>query len=236
MTRITILTKLRFIAALAPLLAILAAPAVAMGLFVFGAMPTVLNRHEIQGIRAANGMQLALYKMDWGRYQPDGTEIVQDQQRRFVSWIAVARANIETKDQYDAIGRIAKTADPIFAAMRKAQPGDQGFEPDLVKLEEMISELSNADDAVMRMVASRSTTRANILILVTAIAFFILPWGCYILLSRMCNRTYATLREIRHRVENLAERAGEPDADLRALDDLMTELGFPKPNPMLAEE
>lgn len=236
MTRITILTKLRFIAALAPLLSIVAAPAVAMGLFVLGAMPTVLNRHEIQGIRAANGMQLALYKMDWGRYQPEGGEIVRDQQRRFVSWIAVARANIETKEQYDAIERIGKTADPIFAAMRKAAPGDQSFEPDLVKLEEMVGELSNADDAVMADVASRSTTRASILILITAFAFFILPWGCYIILSRMCGGAYTTLREIRHRIENLAERAGEPDADMRALDELMAELGFPKPNPMLAEQ
>jgi membrane protein required for beta-lactamase induction len=127
MTRITILTKLRFVAALAPLLMVIAAPVLAMAFYVFGAMPTVLNGDEIQALRAAHGMELALYKMDWGRTQPDGMQIVQDQQRRFVNWVSVARDHVETRAQYDALGRIAKTANPIFTAMRKAQPGDQSL-------------------------------------------------------------------------------------------------------------
>jgi hypothetical protein len=235
MARITILTKLRFVAALAPLLMVVAAPALAMGFYVFGSIPTVLNRDQIQAMRAANGMQLALYKMDWGRTQPDGMQIVQDQQRRFVSWVSVARDHIETRAQDDALGRITKSADPIFAAMRKAEPGDQGFEPDLVKLQGLVSDLSNADDAVLAEVAARATSRANVLIVVVAIACFIVPWGCFAILARMCAGAHAALRDIRHRVDNLAERAGEPDVDLRVIDERLTGMGFAKPNPMLAE-
>jgi hypothetical protein len=235
MTRITILTKLRFVAALAPLLMVIAAPMLAMAFYVFGAMPTVLNEDQVQAIRAAHGMELALYKMDWGRTQPDGMQIVQDQQRRFVSWVSVARDHVETKAQYDALGRIVKSADPIFAAMRKAEPGDQSFEPDLVKLQGLVSDLGSADDAVMEDVASRAHTRAIVMIVIVAVAGFIVPWGCFAVVARLCSGGQIALRDIRHHLDDLIDRAGEPNEDLRAIDERMTELGFAKRNPMLAE-
>jgi hypothetical protein len=235
MTRITILTKLRFVAALAPLLMVIAAPVLAMAFYVFGAMPTVLNGDEIQALRAAHGMELALYKMDWGRTQPDGMQIVQDQQRRFVNWVSVARDHVETRAQYDALGRIAKTANPIFTAMRKAQPGDQSLEPDLVKLQGLVNDLSSADDAVLEDVASRAHTRATVMIVVVVVAGFIVPWGCFAIVARLCGGAQIALRDIRHRVDDLIDRAGEPNEDLRAIDERMTELGFARRNPMLAE-
>jgi hypothetical protein len=235
MTRITILTKLRFAAALAPLLMVVAVPMLVMSFIMFGAMPTVLNQNQLQAMRAANGMELAIYKMDWGRTQPDGMQIVQDQQRRFVSWVSVARDHVETRAQYDALGRIAKSADPIFTAMRKAEPGDESVEPGLVKLQGLISDLSNADDAVLEEIASRARTRANVMIAILAVACFLVPWGCFAIVARLCTRTHAALRDIRHRVDNLTESGGEPSGDLRAIDERMTELGFAKRNPMLAE-
>jgi hypothetical protein len=235
MTRFTILTKLRLVAATAPLLMVIAVPMLAMALYVFGAMPTVLNGDQLQALRAAHGMELALYKMDWGRTQPDGMQIVQDQQRRFVSWVAVARDHVETKAQFDALGRIVKTADPIFAAMRKAEPGDQSYEPDLVKLQGLISDLTNADDALLDEIASRAHTRAAVMIVILAVACFIVPWGCFAVLTRLCGGAQVALREIRHRLDDLLDRAGEPGEDLRAIDERMSELGFAKRNPMLAE-
>ncbi len=235
MTRITILTKLRFAAALAPLLMVVVVPMLAMAFYVFGAMPKVLNEDQVQAIRAAHGMELALYKMDWGRSQPDGLQIVQDQQRRFVSWVSVARDHVETKAQDDALGRVTKTADPIFAAMRKAEPGDQSLEPDLVKLQGLINDLGSADDAVMEEVASRAHTRANVMIVIAAVACFIVPWVCLAIVVRLCGGANIALRDIRHHLDDLLDRAGEPNEDFRAIDERMTELGFARRNPMLAE-
>jgi membrane protein required for beta-lactamase induction len=235
MTRITILTKLRFIAALAPLLMLLVAPVLAMGFYVFGATPTILNENEFAAVRAASGMEVSLYKMDWGRTQPDGLQIVKDQQRRFASWVSTAHDHADTQAQVDALGRVANAANPIFDAMRKAQPGDDSFEPDLRKLQGLVSDLSNADDAALDEVAARVRSRANVMIGIVVIAGLLVPWTCFAILARMCGRTHDALRDIRARVESLTARAGVPNDDLRAIDERLAELGFPKPNPMLAE-
>ena len=45
----------------------------------------------------------------------------------------------------------------------------------------------------------------------------------------------AMFEDIRRRFDALAERSELPEGDARAFDEALTELGFPKPNPMLAE-
>ena len=46
---------------------------------------------------------------------------------------------------------------------------------------------------------------------------------------------YQELKEMRRRVDDLAEHATAPSGDISTLDEALTNLGFPKPNPMLAE-
>ncbi len=46
---------------------------------------------------------------------------------------------------------------------------------------------------------------------------------------------YKQLKEMRRRVESMGERAPSASDEARAIDESLTKLGFPKPNPMLAE-
>jgi hypothetical protein len=73
------------------------------------------------------------------------------------------------------------------------------------------------------------------MIVVVVVAGFIVPWGCFAIVARLCGGAQIALRDIRHRVDDLIDRAGEPNEDLRAIDERMTELGFARRNPMLAE-
>jgi hypothetical protein len=72
------------------------------------------------------------------------------------------------------------------------------------------------------------------------IATVLIPWICFALLFRTAGDTRAALREIRGRVESLAGRqeavAEGVQRELREIDAALARLGFPKPNPMLAEE
>lgn len=240
MARITIITKLRLMAVVAPIILLIAAPILALSFYGFGAMPTMLHENQYAGIAAAREMENALYKMDWGRTQPEGSQIVRDQQRGFVGWIDAARAHANTEAQHDAIEKIAQAANPIFDAMRAAQPGDDSFEPRLRDLQGLVSDLISADDAAMLSISDRVEARARAMIIVTAVAAVIVPWLCFIVIVQMTGNESAALREIRHRVENVAERAGSSHdtamgKDLEVIDAKLAQLGYPKPNPMLAE-
>jgi hypothetical protein len=240
MNRITIITKLRFIAAIAPVILLVAAPILALGFYAFGAMPAVMHDNQYAALEAARGMETALYKMDWGRTQPDGLQIVQDQQRGFAGWVEAARSHASTEAQVDAIEKIAETANPIFDAMRQAASGDDSFEPRLRDLQGLVADLISTDDAALLTIAARAEARARVMMIVTVAAGVIVPWLCFIAILRMSAGAGAALREIRHRAENIAERAGaaaqaDLAKDLGVIDAKLAELGYPKPNPMLAE-
>ena len=81
------------------------------------------------------GMETALYKMDWGRTQPDASQIVIDQQRGFISEIEIARQHIGSREQAERIEKIANDARPLFDAMRTASPSDDSLEPKLRDLQ-----------------------------------------------------------------------------------------------------
>jgi membrane protein required for beta-lactamase induction len=240
MARVTIITKLRFMAVIAPIILLVAAPILALGFYGFGAMPALLRENQYAALEAARGMENALYKMDWARTQPEALQIVQDQQRGFVGWIEAARSHASTEAQHDAIEKIAEAANPIFDAMRAAPSGDDSLEPRLRDLQGLVSDLISADDAAMLSIADRSEARAQTMIIVTAVVTVIVPWLCFIVIVRMTAGEGAALREIRRSIENIAERAASShDAatgkDLEVIDTKLAELGYPKPNPMLAE-
>ncbi len=234
MTRVTIVTKLRLIAAIAPAVLLIASLYIAGGIYVLGRLPLALYENQYSALRAANGMDNALYKMDWGRSQPDGKQIIEDQQRRFVDWIGTARDRARNREEADRIEKIAHAANPLFDKMRKS-PGDDTIEAQVRDVESLIIDLISTEEGEMNAEAALTESESRTLIALLLGAGIVIPWACFAALAWMTAGARAKLREIRSRVENLAERVPPPSADLDAIDAALTELGFPKPNPMLAE-
>ena len=234
MNRITIATKLRLVSAIAPLVLLIATPILAGGFYLFGLMPAQLQENQYAVLRASDGLESALYKMDWGRTQPDGLEIIRGQERRFVGYVDSARSHASTRDQLDKIEQIAQTANPIFDQLRQASPGDDSVEPKLRQLQGLIADLNAANEGAMTEVVARAESRSHIFIAIALIAGLLVPWGAFFLLYRQAGKVGGALRAIRSWVGKLQESAGQ-SVDLEEIDDQLTELGFPKPNPMFAE-
>ena len=234
MTRITIATKLRLVSAIAPLVLLIATPILAGGFYLFGLMPALLQENQYAVLRAADGLESALYKMDWGRTQPDGLEIIKGQERRFVGFVDSARSHASTRDQLDKIEQIAQTANPIFDQLRQASPGDDSVEPKLRSLQGLIADLNAANEGAMTEVVARAESRSHIFITIMLGAGVLGPWTVFFLVYRQTGQVGGALRAIRRCVEQLPERVGQ-SVELKEIDEKLTELGFPKPNPMFAE-
>ena len=234
MTRITIATKLRLVSAIAPLVWLIATPILAGGFYLFGLMPALLQENQYAVLRASDGLESALYKMDWGRTQPDGLEIIRGQERRFVGFVDSARSHASTRDQLDKIEQIAQTANPIFDQLRQASPGDDSVEPKLRNLQGLIADLNAANEGAMTEVVARAESRSHIFITIMLVAGLLVPWAVFFLLYRQAGQVGGALRAIRNCLEKLPEAAGQ-SVELKEIDEKLTELGFPKPNPMFAE-
>jgi hypothetical protein len=235
MNNLTIVTKLRFVAVLAPAILLIAAALIAGAFHVFGTLPREIHDNQYAAERAAQGMETALYKMDWGRTQPDASQIVMDQQRGFISEIEIARQHIASREQAELIEKIANDARPLFDALRTASPGDDSFEPKLRDLQGKVADLTSVDDAAVIAVADRAESQSRQMIAVTIVALMVIPWICFVVIARLSGNLYKELKEMRRRVGDLAEHAPTPSEDISAIDEALTNLGFPKPNPMLAE-
>jgi len=235
MNNLTIVTKLRFIAALAPAILLLAAVAIAGAFHVFGTLPREIHENEYAAERAAQGMETALYKMDWGRTQPDASQIVIDQQRGFISEIEIARQHIGSPEQAERIEKIANDARPLFDAMRTASPGDDSLEPKLRDLQGTVADLMSLDDAALIAVANSAESQAHTMIAITIVALVAVPWICFVVIANLTSNLYKELKEMRRRLDDIAEHGPTPSNDIGVLDEALTKLGFRKPNPMLAE-
>jgi hypothetical protein len=235
MNNLTIVTKLRFIAAITPAILLLVAFAIAGAFHVFGNAPQAIYENEYAAARAAEAMENAIYKMDWGRTQSDASQIVMDQQRGFISEIELARQHIASRDQAERIEKIANEARPLFDALRTAAPGDDSLEPKLRDLQGSVADLMSVDDAALLDVASRAQAQSRTMIAITVVALIVIPWICFVVIARLTGILYSELKEMRRHTESLAEREQPPSDDLKAIDASLTNLGFPKPNPMLAE-
>src|SRR5215472_1159748 len=234
MSRITIATQLRLMSAIAPLVLLIATPILAGGFYLFGLMPALLQENQYAVLRASDGLESALYKMDWGRTQPDGLEIIKGQERRFVGFVDSARSHASTRDQLDKIEQIAQTANPIFDQLRQASPGDDSVEPKLRNLQGLIADLNAANEGAMTEVVARAESRSHVFITIALIAGLLVPWAIFFLLYRQAGQVGGALRAIRSCDERLQERAGQ-SVELKEIDEKLTELGLPKPNPMFAE-
>jgi hypothetical protein len=236
MNRITIITKLRAVAAITPAVVLIVALIAAGAFYIFGATPRAIYETQYASARAADGMESALFKMDWGRNQPDGGQIVVDQQRRFVSWVDTARARADSEEQLDRLQKIAAASVPVFDSLRKAAPGDESVEPSMQNLEGLVADLSSADEASMLTVASRAESQARLLILILIVGAIVVPWVCFVAFFRMSGQAGENLREMRRNCTTLADRGAADAPELKSIDERLTQLGFPPPNPMLAEE
>ncbi len=235
MNNLTIVTKLRFIAAIAPAILLLAAAVIVGAFHAFGILPRELHENEYAAASAAAGMENALYKMDWGRTQPEASQIVMDQQRGFISEIEIAREHIGSRAQAESIEKIANNARPLFDAMRTASPGDDSLEPKLRDLQGSVADLMSLDDAALIAVANGAESQSRTMIAITLVALVAIPWICFVVIASLTGNLYKELKEMRRRVEALTGREPAPSDDTHALDQSLTSLGFPKPNPMLAE-
>jgi len=235
MNNLTIVTKLRFIAALAPAILLIAAAVIAGAFHVFGTLPREIHDNEYAAERAAQGMETALYKMDWGRFQPDASQIVMDQQRGFISEIEIARQHIGSREQAESIEKIANDARPLFDAMRTASPTDDSLEPKLRDLQGTVADLISLDDAAVIAVADSAESQARTMLAITLVALVAVPWICFVVIARLTGNLYKELKEMRRHVDDIAEHTPAPSEDISTLDEALANLGFAKPNPMLAE-
>ena len=234
MNKLTIVAKLRLIAVVAPALLLLVAIFLAEELHVFGALPRGIIENQYASVRAAEGMENSLFKIDWARSQPDGPQIVLDQTRRFIDYIETARAHMTSRDQAEKIAKIATDAKPLLEALHNSPPGDDTLQPRLRELEGSVADLVGLEEAALLDIAAVAESQARTLIAITVVGAIVVPWICFYLIVHLSGGLFTELKEIRRRVEDLPERATLVD-DLHAIDEALTKLGFPKPNPMLAE-
>jgi hypothetical protein len=235
MNNLTIVTKLRFMSILAPIILLLIGAAIVWAIHLLGNTPVEIYQNEYAAVRAAQSMENAVYKMDWGRTQPDASEIVMDQQRGFIAAIELARQHITTRDQAESVEKIANTARPLFDALRSAAPGDDSLEPKLRKLQGMVADLMAADDAALQAVAAGTESLARTMIVIAIVGTVVVPWICFVVVASLTGSLYTQLKEMRRRLEAIADHASSAPEDIKVLDASLAALGFPKPNPMLAE-
>ncbi len=235
MRKFNIVTRLRLGAALSPVLLILATPVLAVSIYGFGSTPRYLYENQIAALRAAEGMDAALYQMQWARSQPDGDQVVKDQQRRFVGLLGTARDHIETVEQARAVEAIAKLAEPLFADLRSVLTDDEHLAPRVRELHGLVNELISADLGSLLALAERAESHAWWMIVLAAFAGFFVPWTGVAVLVWMFGGLDRALRTIRGELRSVDEGAKQPDSALAAVDATLTSLGYPKPDPMLAE-
>jgi len=240
MTNVTVITKIRFLAGLAAIILLIASPLLALGFLGYGNIPADIKDEQLAAIKYAEGLDAALYKMEWGRFQPDGTQIVVDQQRRFADYMDSAAGHIYSAEQRAKLDALAQAAKPTLDAYRHADPHDPEMAAKMIDLHTKATDLENADEVALDQYADAVRARARQLAALAIIAGVLIPMTCFAMLWALTNSTRTDLRAMRAGAESIADSpAAREDSIARVLgifDAALTRLGFPKPNPMLAEE
>jgi len=240
MANITVVSKIRFLAGLALVVLLIASPLMALAFLQFGNIPADIKDEQVAAVKFADAADIALYKMEWGRFQPDGVQIVVDQQRRFADVIDSAAHHLYTDQQRTKLEALANAAKPVLDAFRHADPHDEEMNAKLRNLHTMVSDLENADDAALEDYSNAAKARAHQMVAIAVVAGVIVPMICFALIWQLTADMRTDLRAMRHEVENVAtsEAAGQSVVArmIEVSDQALTRLGFPKPNPMLADE
>jgi Spy/CpxP family protein refolding chaperone len=240
MANVTVVSKIRFLAGLAPVVLLIVSPILALAFLEFGNIPSSIKEDQLAAIKYAEGLDAALYKMEWGRTQPDGVQIVVDQQRRFADYLDSASGHLYTAEQRAKLEALAQAAKPTLDTFRHADPHDEVMAAKMRDLHAMVTEVENADDVALEEYSDAAKSRARQLIALVIVTGVIMPMICFALLWGLTKSARADLRAIRTELESVAENSAAKDASIarsvEAIDQALTRLGFPKPNPMLAEE
>jgi hypothetical protein len=240
MANVTVVSKIRFLAGLAAVILLIVSPLLALAFLQFGNIPADIKDEQVSAIKYADGLDAALYKMEWGRFQPDGVQIIVDQQRRFADYLDSAAHHLYTDEQRAKLEALAQEAKPTLDAFRHADPHDDAMNAKMRDLHVMVSDLENADDAALEQYSEAAKSRARQLLVVVLITGVVVPMLCFALIWRLTQSIRAELRTIRTEVENVADAPSAKDPIIarmiEAIDQALTTLGFPRPNPMLADE
>jgi hypothetical protein len=240
MAKVTIVSKIRFLAGIAPTILLIVSPILALALLEFGNVPSTLRDEQLTALKYAQGVDAALYKMEWGRYQPDGPQIILDQQRRFADLLDSAVHRVYTPEQRDKLGALAQAAKPTLDAFRHADPHDEVENAKMRDLHNMITDLENADEAAIDQYADAVRSQAHMFIALAIIAGVVIPIVCFAIVWRMTQSVRLELRAIRGELERIAENPAAKESSMapaiEGIDQALERLGFPKPNPMLADE
>ena len=240
MANVTVVSKLRFLAGLAPVVLLIVSPVLALAFLEFGNVPAELRDEQLAALRYAQNADAALYKMEWGRTQPDGVQIVIDQQRRFADLLDSAAHHLETADQRAKLQTLAEAAKSALDAYRHADPHDEAMTAKMRDLHTMVTELENADEAALDQYVDAAKSRARQMVAVVIVAGVVVPMICLAMVWTTTQSMRTDLRTIRSAIARVEENsaAKEPSiADAIAeIDQALTRQGYPKPNPMLAEE
>jgi hypothetical protein len=239
MANITIVSRIRLIAGIAPAVLLIVCPFASLAFSAFGNIPATIKENQLAAINYANGLDAALYKMEWGRTQPESAQIIVDQQRRFADMLDSAAHNIYTAEQREKLQTIADAAKPILDTFRHADPRDEVENAKMRDLHMMVTSLLNADEAALDQYSDLTIARAREFIVLILIAGVLLPIGCYAFVWRFTETVRADLRTMRKQLEKIEDQPGAKDLagapEIVTIDQALTRLGFPKPNPMLAE-
>ncbi|HYA35992.1 MAG TPA: hypothetical protein VEF03_10240, partial [Candidatus Binataceae bacterium] len=161
MSRITIVTTLRFFAAIAPAILLVVSPVLALGILWLGSAPSAIRDVQVAALEDAQALDTALYKMEWGRTQPDSSQIVLDQERRFADMLDSAARVAVSQEQRDRIRALASASKPTLDALRQANPRDDSLDPKMRELHAMVTDLITAGDTALMQAADDARTQAR---------------------------------------------------------------------------
>jgi len=239
MTNVTVITKVRFLAGLAAFILLIASPLLALGFLQYGNIPSDLKDEQLAAIKYAQGLDAALYQMEWGRLQPDGVQIVVDQQRRFADYLDSAAGHVYTTEQRAKLDALAQAAKPTLDAYRHADPHDVVIAAKMLDLHTKVTDLENADEGALDQYADAVKARGRQLAALAVVAGVLIPMTCFALLWGLTSNARTDLRAMRTGLESIAESPAAKETSVArvvtGLDQALARLGFPKPNPMLAE-
>ncbi len=240
MAKVAAVSKIRLVAGIAPVILLIASPLLALAFLQFGNIPSDLQDEHLSAIKYAQGLDAALYRMEWGRTQPDGAQIVVDQQRRFAEYLDSAVHHVYTAEQRDKIGELAQTAKPTLDAYRHSDPHDEVMNGKMRDLHVMVSELENADEAALEQYSEAAKGRAHQLLAIVLVTGILIPMTCFALVWRLSQAMRADLRTIRNELDSLGDNPAARETSIArsivAMDQALVKLGYPKPNPMFADE
>ena len=239
----SVVTKLRLVALILAVLLLIASALIVGGIYTLGQTVDILQARSLTARTAAQDMEVALYQIQWGLSRADGEQIVLDQRRQFEHAVAVAQDHVESDDQAALLQAITQQASVVFDRLKTAQQshgGDEGFDHQMRELNGKVAELFSADEAVTNRYGQAAQQQARRMMATAAIAMIGVPWIGFVMISRLGGAIRIRLRTARQSLARLETRFSSvglaSDHDVRAIDTALAELGFPKPNPMLADE